>query len=1125
MDHVDTGNDIYGGTLNLNDDGDLTVNVTASLWTMAGTLNKNNAGTSTVNGDRIVVTGNVNVNAGTLDLPATTLSSGSDAAVAGLLTLGGASELAGPTTLTGAGTLRMEGASTVTASTTIGVDTFDYDGLASGSLHTINDGAVLTINSAVLDSDGDMDDPISLGGNGAQLLVNGPAEWTLNGVLNANAAAAGTATLGGTSQMVLANTVNVDGNTNFSAPTTFGAGSTVSIDTAMTLNATNTANYAGVTISGLGSYDAGTVNTVTANSTINPSNFNFDTGNWIVQDNALLTINVVDYDPDAATNAFDATLTLNSSDISVTTSDAEFVLDGTLNMNSSADGLVTIWSGEPIDIGNDAGLLDADVLVTGKHPSQFTAQVDFNSDADVEVVAGAGLSFTGIADFNTVNGANNAEFTGSGELSFGNTVNVNEAVTLNMVGGVVDLDGSDTVGDVINISAPLVINAASMSSFGRVNGGGGINTLDINNTVGTGTLSVNLDNPEAEWTLNTAGVMNLVNDNTEATLLDGNDVNLNGTVNVTGDVRTKARLDLGGTLNIHTVGEPFRLSGGTLSDPNTLAGGTVNGPGLFGADTDTSLRGTGTINANVDFDDNADLRAENGTLNVNGAILDARFVGTSNTVGVLIVVNAWNSNTVFGISLAGGELRGDTITHEAASGLTGDGLVSAKIINNSFLTASTNGSPLLLQTAANDNDWDGTTETGQLNAIAGGVLELRDDSGFAFDGTVSANTGGTVFANGFELSMGTGSSLSLTSGTFKQSNGITTALNGTVSVGVGTSKLLGATTGGFRFNNGCATTLTGTLQLDCPTTTVQPTATFAGAGTLTNLATRRLVPDNLANVNVLVENRGTLAPGNNAVARNDVRDFIQTATGSLELNLNGTALSTFDRLQVNGSAQLAGTLRVTLGGGYVPAIGDSIIVLTTAGSRSGTFGPLVQPAGMPAGRLFHVIYNSNNVELKVVSSYDAWINSFTSLTNPADRAKAANPDGDSLNNLGEFALDGDPTSGRSSGKVVGKIATVGGVKVFTLTLPVRTGAILDPADPAGGELVLKQTADVLSYRIQAADNLTSFPHTVTEVTGSDAVAVQFGLPALNSGWTYRSFRSPGPVSGDPAEFMRVVISE
>ena len=50
----------------------------------------------------------------------------------------------------------------------------------------------------------------------------------------------------------------------------------------------------------------------------------------------------------------------------------------------------------------------------------------------------------------------------------------------------------------------------------------------------------------------------------------------------------------------------------------------------------------------------------------------------------------------------------------------------------------------------------------------------------------------------------------------------------------------------------------------------------------------------------------------------------------------------------------------------------------------------------------------------------------------------------------------------ASGKVVGEVATVGGLPVWTITFPTRDGATADPTDPAGGELVLVQSADALS---------------------------------------------------------------
>ena len=61
--------------------------------------------------------------------------------------------------------------------------------------------------------------------------------------INANNAGVGTATIGGTSRLILTGAnadLNVNGNTNITAPLTFGASSAASIDAGFTLNATNT---------------------------------------------------------------------------------------------------------------------------------------------------------------------------------------------------------------------------------------------------------------------------------------------------------------------------------------------------------------------------------------------------------------------------------------------------------------------------------------------------------------------------------------------------------------------------------------------------------------------------------------------------------------------------------------------------------------------------------------------------------------------------------------------------------------------------------------------------------------------------------------------------------------------
>jgi hypothetical protein len=1010
VDQVDVGDNLFNGTLNLNGNGDLTVNNTINSWQAAGVVNKNGAGTSSINGDEFAVTGDLNVNAGTLDVNAdavfgstsdiiiaagaiadmatTEIFNGADITVNGTLSLGAASILEAPATLTGTGLFRFNSTSTVTANAVVNTASFDWDGIGAGTTHTINNGVVFTINSTVWDADdaGDVDDNINLGGNGAQIVVNNVAGWTMARTLNANTAMAGTATIGGTSRLTFAGALavlNVDGNTNITAPVTFGASSMASIDAAMTLDLGTQATYAGGTIAGAGTFQPAASNLVTSSSIISAATFDFDGGSWTVDPGALLTVNVTDYDT-TVTNAFDGTITLNSGDIVVNTADAEFVMNGTLNMNNTA-GDVPFWSSlsEPLDIGNDAGSLDADVNIGGSGTSQINAQVDFNSDADVNIAAGAALQFlpSATVNFDTVNGANNAEFTGAGVMRFDGLVNVNEAVTLNMVGGTVDLDGVDNVGDFINVDAPMTINVATMSSFGRVNGGGGVNTLDVNNSVGTGMLTVNLDNADAEWTLNGPGVMNLVNDNTEATLLAGSDLNVNGAINVTGDVRTTARLDIAGVVNINTAGQPFRLAGGNAGpDVNTIGGATITGLGLLGADAAKALHGFGTINADIDFDDTASLRAAGGTLNLTGDIVDVNILGTADNAGVLNILGPWETDggaggSIGAVVLAGGILQGGVITNDNLNGIQGNGTVTARVINSSKLVA-TNGGTLVVQTVGNDNDWDGAGNVGDLEALSAD-LEMVDTTGpvppvRSFGGSVRAINNHRVYANGFGLDFNPGSSLTLEdTATYRASS--STDLGGTVTTTAGANATIEVANNFFlTFESTNVTTLGGNLTLKNNNINIEDGATFSGSGALKIPDGSHLVVDNNADVGVLLEMRGAFRPGNfNGIGRVNLTDYQQFDTGELYVEMIGTGLNQFDRLTATGDVIVDGYLNIDIDEiapmvPFVPVLGNTFNIITSSISVSGQFD-YYDVSGMPAGLAFKINYLPNAVQLQVVN--------------------------------------------------------------------------------------------------------------------------------------------------------------
>ena len=164
---------------------------------------------------------------------------------------------------------------------------------------------------------------------------------------------------------------------------------------------------------------------------------------------------------------------------------------------------------------------------------------------------------------------------------------------------------------------------------------------------------------------------------------------------------------------------------------------------------------------------------------------------------------------------------------------------------------------------------------------------------------------------------------------------------------------------------------------------------------------------------------------------------------------------------------------------------------------------------------------SGNSLLLVLSAtpYDTWASSVG--LDGTNNAKSANPSGDGKNNLYKFATDGNPLSGANDGKVVNKLATIGGDQVLTLTLPVRSGAVF--ADNAGAQV--SALIDGIYYRIEGSPDLVNYTDTITEVTGTDATAIQTGMPALSSGWTYRTFRVSGTVASTVKDFIRSKVSE
>ncbi|MEP4077330.1 immunoglobulin-like domain-containing protein [Haloferula sp.] len=149
----------------------------------------------------------------------------------------------------------------------------------------------------------------------------------------------------------------------------------------------------------------------------------------------------------------------------------------------------------------------------------------------------------------------------------------------------------------------------------------------------------------------------------------------------------------------------------------------------------------------------------------------------------------------------------------------------------------------------------------------------------------------------------------------------------------------------------------------------------------------------------------------------------------------------------------------------------------------------------------------------VLNAYHSWTRQYNLTGN--DAFVTADPDNDGRDNRLEFGLDGDPTSASNDGKLRGRIETVATDSYLVLTAPTRDGLTLTPSG-----MSLTGVIDGILYRIQGSIALDSFDQLPVELES----ALSIGMPPLNDGWSYRSFRLDGDISTRSRGFLRIEVS-
>ncbi|MEK7951098.1 beta strand repeat-containing protein [Luteolibacter soli] len=661
-------------------------------------------------------------------------------------------------------------------------------------------------------------------------------------------------------------------------------------------------------------------------------------------------------------------------------------------------------------------------------------------------------------------------------------------------------------------------------------------------TAGAGQVAGNIDNsgrlllnrPDNYDFSNTLSGLGILEKAQAGTMSFPVSTSINGPLAITGG---KVRFPAGGSINdavsgsgeLEAAGGTVIISGSAIANTNTglttVSNGTLQlskSASVNAVGGNVAITGTGVLNILAD-----EQIPDTATISALGSSADS----IPGTPGKETFANAIVNGSVATTQLI---LRNNaTVTN---TGTINQGILGVASNNTANVNAVVMTSPTaILRVAAGSN-------TSIMNVGAGGITASAGDVQVKFNTAefdAILNLSGDVTTTG---------NMSFSNGGYTGTKLNVVRLNGTRTFNIGAGTITTVAPDLANYINSDPAEVVGTLIKNGDGALVLDaacTATHTGGTTINAGAMRvhgNLGGTLLVNANGSIGGFGTI--GNTTVNGTVNPGGVNPLTGNL--TSSGTVTFTPDSDYVVEIANWAGT---TLGTDWDHLTANSLVItatplnklvihptgtptgftetnktLTIATSTSPItgFDPAaiqIDATGFPGTGTWAVQMSANTIQLVytagAVSAYSSWATA-EGLT-PANNDPTADPDKDGQINLMEFALNSTALSGTSSGKVVGKVGTVGGQQALTITLPVRTGVSFT------GTTELTGTADGVLYHIQASDDTGTWNLQVSEVTGADATTIQTGLPALQTGWTYRTFRSPGPITGDPREYMRVVI--
>jgi autotransporter-associated beta strand protein len=628
----------------------------------------------------------------------------------------------------------------------------------------------------------------------------------------------------------------------------------------------------------------------------------------------------------------------------------------------------------------------------------------------------------------------------------------------------------------------------------------------------------------------------------------------NGTLTLTGandynDTTTVAagKLVFSGTTNntreANVVGNTAASNAVLVISPNSTFGSNYNSGQIYSSSM--------TVGTNATAAGSIEIGASGGTLTVNRQLA----VGTT---GYGSLNQAGGSTTIGGFLALGGSANGGVVNQSggiitlSAAPIT---IGFAETAGNAVVNLSGNA-VFNVNGAAGNGVWVGEFGTGVLNVSGGALLSVPNDgivlgkANSSLSSGVVNLRGGTILVK--SVSKGTGGgSFNFDGGTLMPNAPNTTFMEGLTSaqvfsggahidtngVNVTIAQPLLAPTGSGVSASGLA--VSGGGYIDTPIVQISGTGSGATAVasidssgnltaiTMTNPGVDYTEVPTFTLVGGGIGNTGSIS-GTATLVANTSGGLTKSGMGALTLSgansyTGDTRVSAGTLSLSNGNLADAADVRLSAGAvldltfaAGAPDVVDELYI-DGVQQADGVWGAIGSGAAHESASI------TGSGQLKVTTggqdAYGTWA-SAKGLTPGVNDGKGQDPDGDGQNNLGEFAFDSNPLSGASDGKIVGKVATVGANQVLTLTLPVRSGAVF-----SGATEQVSAAIDSIIYQIQGSDDLSVFDLIISEVTGGDSTPIQAGLPTLSSGWSYRTFRTPGTMTdGDPKDFIRAKVS-